>query len=59
MDEEDVQCVSSDFTLVSRLTNLLAKYQVYPVHILEILDDLMNRDTLPEDDNLTSPLLCV
>ena len=59
MDEEDVQCVSSDFTLVSRLTNLLAKYQVYPVHILEILDDLMNRDTLPEDDNFTTPLLCV
>ena len=59
MDEKDIQCVSPDFTLVSKLTNILAKYQVYPVHVLEILDDLMNRDALPEDDNLTSPLLCV
>ena len=59
MDEEDVQCVSANFNLVRRLTNILAKYQVYPVHVLEILDDLMNRDVLPEDDNLTSPMLCV
>ena len=59
MDEEDVACVSSNFNLVRQLTNILAKHQVYPVHLLEILDDLMNRDKLPEDDNLTSPLLCV
>ena len=59
MDEEDVACVSSNFNLVRQLTNILAKYQVYPVHLLEILDDLMNRDKLPEDDDLTSPLLCV
>lgn len=59
MDEEDVACVSSNFNMVRQLTNILAKYQVYPVHLLEILDDLMNRDKLPEDDNLTSPLLCV
>ena len=59
MDEENVACVSSNFNMVRQLTNILAKYQVYPVHLLEILDDLMNRDKLPEDDNLTSPLLCV
>lgn len=59
MDEEDVQCVSANFNLVRQLTNILAKYQVYPVHLMEILDDLMNRDSLPEDDNQTSPLLCV
>ena len=59
MDAEDVRCVSANFNLVHQLTKVLAKYQVYPVHLLEILDDLMNRDKLPEDDNLTSPLLCV
>lgn len=59
MDEETVSCVSSNFNMVRQLTNILARYQVYPVHLLEILDDLMNRDELPEDDNLTSPLLCV
>ena len=32
MDEEDVSCVSSDFNFVRQLTNILAKYQVYPVH---------------------------
>ena len=59
VDEEDILCVSPDFNLVRRLTNILAKYQVYPVHLLEILDDLMNRDALPEEDYVTSPLLCV
>ena len=59
MDEEDVPCVSANFNFVRQLTNILVKHQVYPVHLLEILDDLMNRDNLPEDDNLTSPLLCV
>ena len=59
IDEEDIPCVSPDFNLVRRVTNLLAKHQVYPVHLFEILDDLLNRDNLPEEDNLTSPLLCV
>ena len=59
IDEEDIQCVSPDFNLVRQLTNILAKFQVYPVHMLEILDDLLNRDKLPTDDDLTSPLLCV
>ncbi|MBQ8633919.1 MAG: hypothetical protein IJ420_09965 [Lachnospiraceae bacterium] len=59
MDEKDVKCVSPNFNFVRQLTNVLARYEVYPVHLLEILDDLMNRDKLPEDDNLTSPLLCV
>ena len=59
MDEEDVACVSPNFNLVHQLTNILATHQVYPVHLLEILDDLMNRDKLPEDDNLTTPRLCV
>lgn len=59
MDEEDVSCVSANFNLVRQLTNILAKHQVYPVHLLEILDDLMNRDKLPVDDDLTTPLLCV
>ena len=59
MDEEDVSCISSNFNFVRQLTNILARYQVYPVHLLEILDDLMNRDKLPEDDNQTTPLLCV
>ena len=59
MDEEDVMCVSSNFNLVHQLTHILAKYQVYPVHLLEILDDLMSREKLSQDDNLTSPLLCV
>ena len=59
MDEEDLKCVSPNFNRVRHLTNILATYQVYPAHLLEILDDLMNRDKLPEDDNLTSPLLCV
>ena len=27
--------------------------------VYKILDDLMNRDKLPVDDDLTSPLLCV
>ncbi len=59
MDEQDVACVSSNFNLVRQLTNILAKHQVYPVHLLEVLDDLMNRDQLPEDESLTAPLLCV
>ena len=59
MDEEDVACVSPNFNLVHQLTIILAMHQVYPVHLLEILDDLMNRDKLPEDDNLTTPRLCV
>lgn len=59
MDEKNVQCVSSNFNLVRQLTHILANYQVYPVHLLEILDDLMQRDKLPEDDNQTTPLLCV
>ncbi len=59
MDEKDIACVSPDFNLVRQLTNILAGYQVYPVHLLEILDDLMNREKLPEYDNQRSPLLCV
>lgn len=59
MDEEDVQCVSANFNLVRQLTNILARNQVYPVHLFEILDDLLMRDTLPEDDNNQAPLLCV
>ncbi|MBO5352606.1 MAG: hypothetical protein J6A77_04845 [Lachnospiraceae bacterium] len=59
MDEESVQCVSANFNLVRQLTNILARCQVYPVHLLEILDDLIVRDTLPEDDNNQAPLLCV
>ena len=59
MDEKDVRCVSPNFHLVNQLTHILANYQVYPVHLLEILDDLMHRDKLPEDDNQTTPLLCV
>ncbi len=59
MDEQDVSCVSSDFKLVRQLTNVLARYQVYPVHLLEILDDLMNRENLPEVGSQTSPVLCV
>lgn len=59
MDVEDVKCVSPNFNLVRQLTNILARYQVYPVHLLEVLDDLMSRDKLPEDDNQTTPLLCV
>lgn len=59
MDEQDIPCVSVNFNLVRRLTNILAQYQVYPVHLPEILDDLMNRDSLPEVDDETSPLLCI
>jgi len=59
MDEADVACVSPSFNRVRQLTNILVKHQVYPVHLFEILDDLLNREQLPEDDNLTSPLLCV
>lgn len=59
MDEEEIACVSPDFNLVHRLTSILAKYQVYPVHIAEILDDLLSRDKLPVGDDLTSPRLCV
>lgn len=59
VDEEAVQCVSANFNLVRQLTNILARYQVYPVHLFEILDDLLVRDTLPEDDNNQAPLLCV
>lgn len=59
MDVEDVKCVSPNSNLVRQLTNILARHQVYPVHLLEILDDLMNRENLPEDDNQTTPLLCV
>lgn len=59
VDVEDVSCVSANFNFVHRLTNILAKHQVYPVHLMEILDDLMNRDTLPEAGDLNSPLLCV
>lgn len=59
VDEEDVHCISSDFNLVRQITNILAKNQVYPVHLLEILDDLLVRDCLPEDGNNQAPLLCV
>ena len=58
LEEEEVQCVSPNFSFVSRLVGILSNLQVYPVHLLEILDDLMNRDELPEDDNWTTPLLC-
>ena len=59
MDVKDVACVTPDFKLVHQLVDILARNQVYPVHVLEILDDLMNREKLPEDDHLTTPLLCV
>ena len=59
IDEEDVRCVSTNFNLVRHLTNILAKNQVYPVHLLEILDDLLMREQLPEEDDNLAPLLCV
>ena len=59
MDEEDVHCVSTNFNLVRQLTNVLAKNQVYPVHLLEILDDLLMREHLPQEDDNLAPLLCV
>lgn len=59
LDEKNVTCVSSDFNLVCQVVNVLAGYQVYPVHILEILDDLMTREELPKNEEETSSCLCV
>ena len=59
INSEHVHCISSNFNLVHRIAHILAKYQVYPVHLLEILDDLLIRDKLPEDDDNTAPLMCV
>ena len=59
INSEQVHCISSNFTLVHQLTRVLAKHQVYPVHLMEILDDLLVRDSLPDDDNNSAPLLCV
>lgn len=59
MDEEEVPCISANLSLVHRLTSILAKYQVYPVHMLEILDDLLNLENLPTEEDLAAPRLCV
>ena len=59
INTEKVSCISSDFRLVHRIAQVLANFQVYPVHLLEILDDLLVRDELPENDNNSAPLMCV
>ena len=59
MDEEDIHCVSANFNLVRQITNILVRNQVYPVHLLEILDDLLVREHLPQEDDNLAPLLCV
>lgn len=59
VDEKNVSCVSSDFNFVQQLVKILVHYQVYPVHMLEILDDLMNRESLPESDGFNFPRICV
>lgn len=59
LDSETVQCISGNFNFVRQITNILARNQVYPVHLFEILDDLLVRDNLPEDDHNLAPLLCV
>lgn len=58
LDEKEVKCVSPNFNLVRQLVGILSGCQAYPVHLMEILDDLMNRDELSENDNRTTPLLC-
>lgn len=55
---EYAHCISSDFHYVYCLAGILARNKVYPVHLFEILDDLLSRDVLPQDDNNDTPLLC-
>ena len=55
---EHAHCVSADFHYVYNIASILAKNKVYPVHLFEILDDLISRDTLPQDDDNDTPLLC-
>lgn len=56
---EKVPCISTDFNYVYNIAAILAKNMVFPVHLLEILDDLISRDCLPQDDNNNNtPLMC-
>lgn len=55
---ENARCVSPDFNKVYNILCILAKNKVYPVHLFEVLDDLLQCDVLPQDDNNNTPLMC-
>ena len=59
LEEEHIPCISSNITMVHNLSHLLAKNTVYPVHLYEIVSDLLSLDSIPEpDNNTTTPLRC-
>ena len=43
-----VRCISPDFDKVYGIAVLFQKYKVYPEHMLDIIDDLLAMDELPE-----------
>ena len=55
---EAARCISPDFNKVYAIACILAKNKVYPVHLLEVLDDLLQCDTLPHPENNFTPLKC-
>ena len=55
---EAVRCVSPNFNKVYNILCILAVNKVYPVHLLEVLDDLLQCDNLPQYNNNHTPLMC-
>ena len=47
--EDEVKCVSPNLFKVQALVNILACYHVFPLHLRDIISDLL--DTLTEDDD--------
>jgi len=59
LEEEHIPCISSNISLVRNISHILARNTVYPVHLYEIVDELLSLDSIPEpDNNTTSPLRC-
>ena len=53
---ENVSCISADLRKVRGIAQILVRNQVYPVHLREILDELVSDDMFLGDNN-TSPTL--
>ena len=43
-----IRCISPDFDKVYNIASLFQEYQVYPEHMLDILEDILTLDELPE-----------
>ena len=59
LEEEHIPCISSNLSLVRNISHVLANHTVYPVHLYEIVEELLSLDSIPEpDNNTTTPLRC-